>query len=79
MQTLLQAKADPLYNQDYRRNRNNSFNLVHLSLHFSVMSDFTKKGQFRWVEQTTGMHWFSPSNPPSLSVASICALVYSYS
>lgn len=34
-----------LYNRDYSSKRNSPFNLVHLSLCLSLMSDCTKKGQ----------------------------------
>lgn len=43
--TVALSIAVPLYNRDYSSNRNNSFNLVHLSRCLSLMSDCTKKGQ----------------------------------
>ena len=66
----------PLYNRNCSTNKNNPFNLVHLSLFLSLMSDCTKKGQGGlglggWVEQTTGTCSLSLSLslvfPPSLS------------
>lgn len=45
--TVASSVAVPLYNGDYGSNRNYSFNLVHLSLRRSLMSDGTKKGQGR--------------------------------
>lgn len=54
--TVASSIAIPLYNMAYISNRNNPFNLVHLSR--SLMSHCTKKGQGGlgpggWVEQTT--------------------------
>lgn len=77
--------AVPLYNGDYSSNRNNPFNLVHLSQCLSLMSDCTKKGQGGLGLVGGTNNWDLLSLAPSisrslsLSEASRSALAYGYS